>query len=332
MPDSPTSEPESAFVCDCEERMRSACAGEPFYKEHDDNRYCVLHFPGSEKSRDFNKAFLRKLTDQDFDFLGVWFPEDLSFKGFEFAGHTNFRFAYFHSKVSFESARFTAEADFRDTTFEDDADFGDVTFRGYAYFTRAVFHARANFINASFDTRAFFTKAKFEAPAIFISASFSERVYFQQTTFEAETYFTYTSFQSYALFSGNFQSQVIGDETSLDFQFARIERPERISFHTLKRIPQAHRLLAIVCRHLAVNAEENHRYEEASKFRYMAMNARRNESWRGFAPWKLGWWYWLASGYGERVLKAFLILIVIWLAFGLPYTRVGFARGSRAPG
>jgi hypothetical protein len=85
------------------------------------------------------------------------------------------------------------------------------------------------------------------------------------------------------------------------------------------------RLLAIACRNLAVNAEENHRYEEASRFRYMAMEARRRENWRGFVPWKLSWWYWLASGYGERVLKAFLVLLGIWFVAGLLYSRVGFA-------
>ena len=87
-----------------------------------------------------------------------------------------------------------------------------------------------------------------------------------------------------------------------------------------------HRFLAIACRHLAVNAEENHRYEEASKFRYKAMDARRLESWHGFAFWKLSWWYWLASGYGERIWQAFGILLAIWFVAGLLYTRVGFAR------
>src|SRR2546423_8162929 len=97
---------ESNFVCDCEEWMHSACSEEPFYKEHEGKRYCVLHFPDEEKSTDFDKALQRKLADKDFDFLGVWFPEDLVFWDFGFATKANFRYAYFHSKVSFDSARF----------------------------------------------------------------------------------------------------------------------------------------------------------------------------------------------------------------------------------
>jgi hypothetical protein len=71
---------------------------------------------------------------------------------------------------------------------------------------------------------------------------------------------------------------------------------------------------------LAVNAEENHRYEEASKFRYMAMDALRVETWLGFVPWRLSWWYWFASGYGERILRALAVFVVMWLGFVLLYS------------
>lgn len=40
---------------------------------------------------------------------------------------------------------------------------------------------------------------------------------------------------------------------------------------------ERHRLLSIACRQLAVNAEENHRYSEASDFRYESMEIRRWE-------------------------------------------------------
>ncbi|MCA1614804.1 MAG: hypothetical protein LC795_13900 [Acidobacteria bacterium] len=58
----------------------------------------------------------------------------------------------------------------------------------------------------------------------------------------------------------------------------------------------------------------------------MAMDARRLERWRGFAFWTLGWWYWLASGYGERVWRAFVVLIGMWLVGAALYTQVGFVR------
>jgi len=111
-----------------------------------------------------------------------------------------------------------------------------------------------------------------------------------------------------------------------DWNWRSISTKQEIKSIGGKDVLSKHRLLAVACRNLAVNAEENHRYEEASRFRYMAMEARRLERWRGFAFWTLGWWYWLASGYGERVWRAFVVLIGIWLIAAALYMGVGFAR------
>ncbi|PYS78288.1 MAG: hypothetical protein DMF66_06940 [Acidobacteria bacterium] len=59
------------------------------------------------------------------------------------------------------------------------------------------------------------------------------------------------------------------------------------------------------------------------------MEVRRLEGWQGwrnFASWMLNWGYLLASGYGERVGQAFLMLLGIWLLAAALYTQVGFAR------
>ncbi|MFZ0749362.1 MAG: hypothetical protein WAM70_08395 [Pyrinomonadaceae bacterium] len=43
----------------------------------------------------------------------------------------------------------------------------------------------------------------------------------------------------------------------------------------------------------------------------------------------LHWIYWVASGYGERIMRAFTVLIVFWLLFAGVYTRVGFAPSEQ---
>ena len=80
--------PESAFICDCDDLMRSACEGEIFYAEHSGKRYCVLHFPG-EKSK-FWDALYRKLDRNDLDFRGVWFPGPWPSENVQFARDANF--------------------------------------------------------------------------------------------------------------------------------------------------------------------------------------------------------------------------------------------------
>jgi hypothetical protein len=386
MPDSPTPEPESDFVCDCKRSVRSACAAEPFYKEHESKRYCVLHFPSKEKSADFEKALQRKLDNKDFNFRGAWFPEDGSFVEFDFSAKADFHSVTFSEKADFSHATFSAEADFSSATFNANASFSSATFSARADFSYATFSAAAaNFRYATFSAKAFFGGATFTGKADFVYATFSAKANFGSATFSAEAFFGSATFSAEAFFGSatfsadaDFRLAIFADHvnfggreeeggnpiltSSLVLQFARIEKPEHVSFHTLTLRPHwfvnidarrfdftnvnwggrnvneeiqslknkggasPHRFLAIACRHLAVNSEENNRYEEASKFRYMAMDARRLESWRGFAPWRLSWWYWLASGYGERIFRAFVVLLGIWFVAGLLYTRVGFAR------
>jgi hypothetical protein len=54
----PDTAADSAFLCDCDERVRSACEGEAFYQEYDGKRYCVLHYLSKEKSVAFAEALL----------------------------------------------------------------------------------------------------------------------------------------------------------------------------------------------------------------------------------------------------------------------------------
>jgi Pentapeptide repeats (9 copies) len=328
--------PTSAFVCDS--FGRSACRGEPFFGEHEGRRFCVLHFPGEAKQKDFDQAFKRKLLNQDFNFQGVWFPT-VDFGYVEFTGPADFYFATFGGDVTFIWARFTNGAYFNETTFKGDARFPQARFSAGANFASAKFKGLANFSYAEFAGEVDFTQTTFAGPATFFTATFKD----------------------YVRFSGHEKSPGFTDASPLNLQFARVEEPQHFVFHTFTLNPSffvnidprqfefinvewrwrsvgkeierlrfevrsPHRMLAIACRQLAVNAEENHRYEEASSFRYRAMDARRLEHWGGFDFRKLSWWYWLASGYGERMIRATVWLFAILLICAALYTRVGFVR------
>jgi hypothetical protein len=369
MPDSPASEP--AFVCDCEEQMRSACAGEPFYKELQGQRYCVLHFPSEEKSADFRKAFQRKIENRDFNFRGAWFPDEVSLARVDFSEPTDFTSATFNSPVHFRGAMFRSEASFHGATFNAHADFSYVSFRSRAEFGSATFIAIVNFSYSAFEAAAEFPLVTFGAEAYFRSVVFRSRADFTAASFRLEGDFSETSFRSKARFTqaifGNYMN-FSGNEYGgfLDLQYARVENPEHISFRTValrsvwfinvdvrkfnfinvdwigdvsqdasvlreRRVSAPHALLATTYRNLAINAEESNRPEEASRFRYMALESRRKATWHGFAFWKLGWWYWITSGYGERPGRALMLLVYTCFIFGLFYTQVGFARWKPSP-
>jgi uncharacterized protein YjbI with pentapeptide repeats len=382
----PTEAPATAaFVCDCTEWARPVCKGLPFYKKHEGKQYCVLHYPSKDKSVAFNEVLKRKLDAKDFDLRGVWFPDTVDFSNFIFTTPAIFDHATFSASVKFYSAKFGAKAHFHlamfsveaifdSAKFSAGADFGSARFSAVALFHGAMFSKEVKFTSTSFSSADFryvtfsaeadFSHAKLSADADFSFATFSAEADFRFVKFNTPAHFRSATFKDYVRFAGSRENKVFGDNSLLNLHFARIEKPDRFSFHTLRLRPHwfvnvdarkfefiavnwnwrdinvkqeikslqsnevfpAHRLLEIACRNLAVNAEENHRYERASRFRYIAMEARRLERWRGFAFWTLGWWYWLASGYGERIWRAFVVLIGIWLIAAALYTGVGFAR------
>ena len=398
------------FVCACDNDMRPACKDLDFFRVYENKSYCVLHYPGQDKSERFGQVLKEKLAAQNFNFQGVRFVGDVDFSNVQFT-EADFDHAIFPGLADFTSATFTGKAIFEYAAFSR-ADFKSATFGGttsfrsasfsvlalfqfatfaketsfryalfataalperstspVAHFTSTTFEADVDFEHAEFGTIAYFTKAKFNGAASFNSVTFDGAAYFPSATFNAAAdfdsvrfgaaaLFDSATFKDYARFAGSDGDPVFVDTSSLSLRFANIEKPERFLFHTLKLRPHwfvnvdarsfdltnvvwdwrhidirseikgiggedvlsAHRLLAVTCRDLADNAEANHRYEEASKFRYMAMDAWRLERWRGFTFWRLGWWYWLASGYGERILRALAVFLIIWLSFAALYS------------
>ena len=73
--------------------------------------------------------------------------------------------------------------------------------------------------------------------ANFSDATFSAEVDFGNATFSAEVNFGYATFKEYVRFAGTKENQVFGDQSSLNLQFARIEKPDRLSFHTVPLRP-----------------------------------------------------------------------------------------------
>jgi uncharacterized protein YjbI with pentapeptide repeats len=332
------------FVCSCEDDVRSACSGLPFYGEDGSGQYCVRHYPSAGKGLDFLKAFRKKLDDQDLDFQGVWFPERLSLPNRRFDVDVSFRRATFNRELDLFGATFLRKTNFFEATFNSAAVFQHSTFEGHANFVRSVFKGEAVFHSSTFKSDTLFNVAVFESS-----------VDFREAQFKSGVNFTHATFHDYGRFSNGpeFPSFVLDSEVS--FEFARVLKTGTIFFqnvglrphwfingdvgnfefshvdwptlrasselliwakgHLGKRIKKAlfsvtdgiqqeidslkarnifaaHRLLSIACRRLAVNAEESNEYEEASKFRYASMEARRREktSWR--RPLNLSWWYW----------------------------------------
>jgi len=315
---------------------------------------------------DFNSAAFSEMADftsatfnGEADFSSAAFSGKADFAKVAFGAEVDFGRATFSEKAVFDKVSFGAKAKFASATFSAEADFRFSFFSAEADFDRATFSAKTDFRLATFSAEAVYRSIAFGGNANFALAAFKAEADFRFTTFTSDVDFSHVTFGDYIKFEGKEKPLLA---SSLVLKFAKIEKPDRVSFHTLALRPNwfvnidarrfaftnvhwdwrkvskeiqsvmikgyasPHSLLAITCRQLGVNAEENNRYEEASKFRYMAMEATRLETWKGFAPWKLSWWYWLASGYGERSFQALIVLVGMLFMFGLLYHLVGFAR------
>lgn len=408
----------SGFVCDGTSDP-SVCVGLPFYKNWQAHRLCILHFPGKKSLKLFEDCADAKFDRDDFNFDGVWFPDgllvdfeerefttDVVFSNCTFNDSVSFRKCVFHQKAKFSDTEFKAEVNVDFCEFRDEADFSKSYFEDYTDFSGSDFKSSVTFADCNFvgwvrmavgfEHRTDFAAAVFESEVDFSDSEFRGETRFWGTRFESAADFTETKVFAELNFSDatfvdavRFGTPIWGGscfapDAELSFQYARIDHPERISFHTVELKPywfvnvdsrkfvftnvnwnstsvaenlsplDSPELLAIAYRNLAVNAEENHRYGEASTFRYLAMDTRRlteysfssldwlfrkinrtwgwriaHRKWGRIAFWQLSWWYWLASGYGERAFRAFIILLGIWLLFAISFTQVGFVVSDK---
>src|SRR6266511_606637 len=303
------------------------------------------------------------------DFSDASFSKEVYFSDASFTAAAKFAIATFNADANFSKAIFSADANFNSASFSAGPNFSKANFSAAAKFGFASFSADADFSDVSFSAGADFSSAAFSAAANFSSASFGAAAKFNHTSFSDAANFIETTFKDYFYFTGSSSRRSFGDQQRLNFQFAHFEKPDRVSFRTLDLKPHwfvhvdsrkfefidvefrfvlneelkylnnanviaPHRLLAIACRQLAANAEENHRYKQAADFRYASMDAERLEWLQDPKKRKfqfLHWLYWIASGYGERVGLAFGVLAVLWLLFAFSYTKVGFEHKTNNP-
>lgn len=339
-------------------------------------------------------------------FRGFQFTAAVDFSSAWFHERVDFSFATFHGKADFSSATFSGDADFDGATFSSEFKIQgseqalakepektvpfllakgketnpersleilrrDIA-KGNVALARLLLSSKlkADFSSASFKGKGDFSSSAFSAAADFGNATFAVEADFRFATFEASASFTSAIFLDVVRFAGTDDQPQFNEPALVDFQLARMEKPEHTSFQSVSLIPQwflnvdirkfnfanvtwpvslsegeilriqlkeqydperirartggslmVFQMLETTCRHLAVNAEENDRYEEASRFRYMAMDVRRlGQKLRGsFPPSRLIWWYWLASGYGERAPRAALTLVSLWILFAFAF-------------
>ena len=316
-------------------------------------RKCVFH----QKAKFSHTDFEAEVSVESCEFR-----EEADFSRSSFEDYTEFSACDFKSSVTFADCNFVGYVSMA-VGFEHRTVFSGAVFESDVEFTDSEFRGETNFAGTRFESAADFTETKVFAELDFYAATFVDALRFGTPVW------------------GGF---CFGSNAELSFQHARVDHPERVSFYTVELKPRwfvnvdsrrfvftnikwnsvsiaknssdadSPELLAIAYRNLAVNAEDNHRYGEASTFRYLSMDTRRlteyylpgvhwlfhkinrrwlwriaRRRWGRIAFWRLSWWYWLASGYGERAFRAFIVLLSIWLLFAFSFTQIGFVVSDK---
>ncbi len=214
----------------CQRRFESGPCRYPVWRRG--RKYCILHDPDPQKSKDdFNLLLRQHLRAQEqnpnvlvIDLSHVFFPQPLDWsrkrlpKGVRFSGATFWERADFsHAKftgdaifgratfsgnANFSGATFSGKADFSWATLSGDADLSEATFRGDAHFSGATFRGNADFSVATFSGDANFGRATFSGDAHFSVATFSGNAYFWWATFSGNADFSGATFSGAAGFFG----------------------------------------------------------------------------------------------------------------------------------
>lgn len=302
----------------------------------------------------------KRTSFEEAQFSGKW----TVFSRAQFSGErTDFGEARFSGERTDLGAQFGGEVtSFGEAQFGGErTDFGTAQFSGKTYFEEAKFGGeRTDFDRVQFSGElTAFWRAKFSgAETFFEDATFSKEVSFEGTTFTEKVAFLGTkenamfgpqswvrfdhsriekpellTFNTVLLHPGWFLNVDVRKADFTDVKWyglpdgpkARLE--DEIKALQERNVESPYALLKQACQRLAANAEENRIHSHASGFNYWAMDAQRKEKWASaFAPWRLIWWYWALSGYGERTGRSGMWLLGILFGFAVFYMLLGHVQ------
>jgi len=269
--------------------------------------------------------FHRNIFDKEVSFDQATFLQGANFYGARFIKKAFFGKVTFMGKTSFEGVTFAHDVNFSETRFTERTNFFMATFAKEASFSRAVFERGADFSWVTFAEGVGFSGATFLGKTLF-------------THKKSEVFDDYLAALQHL--PGPIFSKV-----EADFREVNIEPPDAVTFRDadlrkcrfldtdMRKVrltgvqwPQIGRRLGVydeiyasesedappwerleqLYRQLKQNYEDQHDYERAGDFHYGEKEMRRKKP---ETPWGLRLllvFYWLFSGYGERMLRPIL--------------------------
>ena len=324
-----------------------------------DSDLCILHEPGVDKDVELFEQTLKATiqnhaNDPTLDAIhleGTHFPVDFLCRFDTFGKFFDARDAVYHGKFDLSKSR-----------FEKGADFGRSTFRKTVMIRSVVFEEITKFSRSTFEGKVEFNRAEFWG-VTFAGSHFHQRTAIRHSIFHNFTSFRFTKtpepqgFLAFYFnrfpsgretwFEDNDMSKVSLNESDLRFarfinvdwvqpswpgtsrkclvdEFKNYEDKRPFAEH-LNRVRSSYQQLKL-------NFEESRNFSDAGDFYYGEMECRRKALGnRRFLP-NLTTLYWLSTGYGERPLRAGLMLAVVTIGWILLLMFGGLQPGKADSG
>jgi uncharacterized protein YjbI with pentapeptide repeats len=279
--------------------------------------------------------------NQEANFDRVCFKESVSFWQVDFRGRVSFSEATFFKSAFWSGTKFAQEATFQlanfiegayfsDTTFNKSVNFrqskfqGEMvlggTFKGPVDFRQVVFTGTIE-IRGVFDQEVSFWWSTFKADADFREVAFNKTVDFGRCLIEKSLLFVEVDLSHCSFIDSNIRN----------CEFIRCKWPRIRGRKALcdEKDNSSYGKVEELYRQLKWKYKIGNNEQEVSSWHYAEKEMyRKKKPWRRFNPFSFSNLYWAFSGYGERPIRAGLMLLLFFASLVLITGSLGLISSS----
>jgi len=288
---------------------------------------------------DVDFRYVSFIGETDFD--RVHFKAGVTFWYADFRGRVSFSEAKFYKYASWGGTRFAQEATFQLTKFNEGAGFSDITSKKSVNFRHSRFHGEM-VLGGKFEGTVDLRQVVFSGN-VEIRGTFSQEVSFWWSTFKADADFRDVAFNQIVDFGRCLiEKSLLFVEVDLSHcsfidsnvrncEFIRCKWPQIRGRKALydEKDSSSYGKVEELYRQLKWKYKIGNNEQEVSTWHYAEKEMyRKKQPWRRFNPFSFSNLYWAFSGYGERPIRAGLMLLLLFASLVLITGSLGLISSS----
>ena len=283
----------------------------------------------SPNARFYNVSFIKRAGFNNATFIG-----DVNFDDSIFKNISHFNRTTFSKEAGFKNATFSGEANFIYATFKNKSYFIKTTFSNLADFNFATFN-ESDFNGAEFISNTIFNKAKFVGVSMFINTKFKQKSSFNRCEADNRINFENVDLSCVSFLNTDIKNMIFQScRWFKKYKYGRNKVVDEVKLIKSKKSENellAYEKVEELYRKLKIKYKAENNEQEVSNWHYGEKEMfRKKLKRRRFNPLSFSNLYWAFSGYGERPIRAGIMLIFLFASiailmnvFGLISTPIG---------